>query len=108
MRDNGKPEYDANGVSPDGETFVKYVGSENAEEFTIPNGVKSIGEKAFYDCRSLTSIVLPDGVTSIGDFAFVDCGSLTSIVLPDGVTSIGKCAFHGCSSLTSIVLPDGV
>ena len=77
MRDNGKPEYDANGVSPDGKTFVKYVGNENAEEFIIPDGVTCIGEWAFKDCSSLTSIILPDGVTSIGDFAFVDCGSLT-------------------------------
>ena len=64
--------------------------------------VTSIGDCAFEDCSSLTSIVIPDGVTSIGDWAFEKCSSLTSIVIPDGVTSIGYNAFEGCFSLTSI------
>ena len=64
--------------------------------------VTSIGEEAFCDCFSLTSIVIPDGVTSIGKCAFYGCSSLTSIVIPDSVTSIGSSAFSYCSSLTSI------
>ena len=73
----------------------------------IPNSVTSIGDRAFYNCSSLTSINLPNSVTSIGDYAFNGCTSLTSITLPNSVTSIGSGAFGGCSSLTSIVVESG-
>ena len=36
-------------------------------------------------------------VTSIGDFAFYNCSSLTSVTIPDSVKSIGYHAFDGCS-----------
>ncbi len=40
--------------------------------------------------------VIPDSVTSIGECAFLECNSLTSIIIPDSVTSIGVCAFAQC------------
>ena len=75
---------------------------------TIPNSVTSIGKRAFYDCSSLTSITIPNSVTSIGDYAFYDCSSLTSITIGNSVTSIGSYAFSSCRSLTSITIPDSV
>ena len=38
-------------------------------------------------------------VTSIGDSAFEDCSSLTSVTIPSSVTSIGESAFSNCSTL---------
>ena len=69
----------------------------------IPDSVTSIGEMAFYNCTSLTSVDIPDSVTSIGDRAFYDCTSLTSITIPDSVTSIGGKAFWDCKKLEKII-----
>ena len=75
---------------------------------TIPESVKSIGDRAFFLCESLNSIHLPESVKSIGDEAFLDCTFLTSIHLPESLTSIGNEAFSKCYSLTSIHLPDSL
>ncbi|MBQ9752026.1 MAG: leucine-rich repeat domain-containing protein [Paludibacteraceae bacterium] len=75
---------------------------------TIPNNVTSIGNNAFSDCSSLTSITIPESVTSIGNWAFSYCSSITSITIPESVTSIGNFAFFNCSSLTSISIPNNL
>ena len=74
----------------------------------IPSGVTSIGIYAFGNCSSLASVEIPSSVTSIGIWAFHDCSSLTSVVIPSSVTSIGLGAFDDCSSLTSVVIPSSV
>lgn len=74
---------------------------------TIPIGVRSIEEWAFYACESLTSITLPEGLTSING-AFYFCSNLKSVSIPNSVTNIGNNSFHGCSSLVSITLPDNL
>ncbi len=75
---------------------------------TIPEGVTSIGEWAFYYCSSLASVTIPEGVTSIGGEAFSGCSSLASVTIPESVTSIGNYAFSYCSSLASVTIPESV
>ena len=87
-------------------TLIAYISKE--KNYIIPNSVTNIGDGAFWDCESLTSINIPDGVTNIGNGAFLGCKLLTNINIPDGVTNIGNAAFWGCESLTSINIPNSV
>ena len=77
-------------------------------EYHIREGVKVIGDNAFYNLNSLTNINIPNSVTNIGDEAFHGCESLKSINIPNSVTNIGDEAFHGCESLKSINIPNSV
>ena len=74
----------------------------------IQQGVRAIGDQAFYYCENLTSVTIPDSVTSIGGDAFSGCAALTSVTIPSSVTSIGGGAFSGCTSLTSVAIPSSV
>ena len=75
---------------------------------TLPDGLESIGNYAFYGCTSLKDVTLPAGLQSIGDNAFCVCSALTAIDIPASVTSIGAGAFDGCSSLAAVTLHDGL
>ena len=75
---------------------------------TIPSGVTSIGNSSFEYCTSLTSITIPSSVTTIGDRAFGYCYSLANFVLPSSLTSIGNSVFVYCVSLTNMDLPSNV
>ena len=81
---------------------------KSLKSITIPNSVRCIGNSAFAGCKLLASINMPSGVTSIGDNVFVGCSSLTSIIIPDSVTRIGDCVFLGCKSLSIIIVSASV
>ena len=73
-----------------------------AQEVTIAK-MRRVGNWAFEDCTSLTSVSLP-GATMIGECAFLKCKKLKSVSLP-AATEIGENAFNNCTSLTSVSLP---
>jgi hypothetical protein len=85
-----------------------FFSCNNLAAVTIPNSVTSIGESAFYRCSSLALVTIPNSVTSIGGGAFLACSNLAAVTIPNSVTSIDNSAFLGCSSLTSVTIPNSV
>ncbi len=83
-----------------------FYGHKYLTSVTIPEGVISIDSNAFYGCDKLTAITIPDGVTSIGDKVFYSCDTLSNVTIPDSVTSIGEDVFRGCSKLQNIIVDE--
>lgn len=46
---------------PDGLPGTSGASENGLESVTLPSSIKSIGERAFYNCKSLNSIILPSG-----------------------------------------------
>ena len=90
----------------DGTTLVKYTGTASA--VSVPDGVKEIGEEAFYGNPYVKQVQLPKNLETIQYGAFSYCTALTKVQIPDSVTSIDSGAFACCSSLTSVELGAGL
>ena len=100
---------------PDGTYGVMCGKAKFLNEIVIPSRynekpVTRILPEGFYYCTSLTSITIPDSVTSIGDRAFNNCSSLTSVIFAENskLESIGAYAFRYCTSLTGLEIPNSV
>ena len=63
--------------------------------------VVKIGSYAFQG-RGVETIVIPEGVTTVGDRAFANCTKLTSLTVSSTVESIGDYALSGCTALSEI------
>ena len=76
--------------------------------YNIPEGVLSICDKAFFDCRHLISIRCPDCLMAIGAGAFQNCLDLKEVKLGNSIMKIGNKAFKNCKSLHSIFIPESL
>ena len=136
-----------NNQLPDDVAFIYQRNADGSEDKTklisygganknpiIPEGVKIISYRAFYNC-GLLSVEIPNTVTTITGDAFLQ-NSLTHLDIPDSVTSLSGTAFnnnklvdedafiyarkadggedkttiigYGGANKTNVVVPDGV
>ena len=79
-------------------------------DLVIPRA--TIGNSAFMDCTSLSSVHISENVitTEISEDAFNNCSGLTGdLIIPNKITTIGARAFNGCTNLNgALVLGQGV
>ena len=66
-----------------------------------------IAAQGYYADSSLSSYTVPSGIKSIGEFAFAR-SSVNKVVIPEGVTSIGYGAFYHCDALSDVSIPSSV
>lgn len=80
-----------------------FNGCSALKSITIPSSVTKIGHESFRE-SGLTSVTLP-GVKSIGSRAFYNCKQLAEVTFTEGLESFDTEPFYGCNALTEIDLP---
>ena len=80
--------------------------NNNLRRIRLSCELKTIGIKAFYGCKNLSTIFYRESnIEVILDYAFMNCKTLTTINFIDNVKFIGCNAFAGMDKLQSIRLP---
>jgi len=112
-----------------------FYGCSNIENIYLPDTISTIGDSAFYNCkslkyneydnayyigslnnpylvlidaknRSISSCDVNKNAKFIATAAFENCKQLVTIDIPNTLVSIGNGAFIGCYKLENITLPD--
>ncbi len=85
-----------------------FRGCNGLTAVSIPEGVASVGEKAFWECTNLASVSFPDSLTELKAQAFADDPALTEVRIPGTLTTIGTGIFEDCTGLKTVVIDDGI
>ena len=72
---------------------------EKVRTLIIDEGVKSIGNNAFYGFFNIKNAVLPQTLESIGENAFTGCTRLFAVVLANSVLEVSANSFEETTSL---------
>ncbi len=91
--------------SEDGATLIEC--KTRQETFTVRDGCRMIGHKAFMYLKNLKQVVLPDTLEALDSFAF-SCTSLGSFTAPPHLSHIGEKAFFQCPMLRDVNLNEGL
>ena len=86
----------------DGTRLIHYPVADSAEEYTVPQGVESIGYNSFAFADSLKKLTVPEGVTAIGSSAFNYCTAMQEISLPSTLEAIESGVFRTTNQLRTV------
>ena len=95
--------------SEEGIKLVRYVGTGSGILF-LPAGffgskICSLGPRSLAEHEELLELFVPEGVTTIEDEAFADCKNLERVHLPNTLATLGRGVFKGCTSLREVRRP---
>ena len=76
-----------------------FYGMAELTEVVVPEGVGSVGERAFMNCTALRSVKLPQTLTRLGGYAFAECRALRELTLPAAPEAIDYAAFYHCDGI---------
>ena len=101
---------DGNVITPDsrssfGASIVSNTYRDGKGVITFNGTVTRIGDYAFENKTTLTSITFPSTVTRFGLMSFDGCNGLTSPPLTDNITVAGNFVFSFCFGFSSVYLP---
>lgn len=84
----------------------QYIPETGQTEVTIPQGVDTVGAKAFENCGELNSVILPEGITVLKQYAFDSCErKIKHLSVPATLKESGKNSFP--AELRTVDLPKG-
>lgn len=106
-----------------------FEGNERLTSVTIPDGVATLNQKVFYNCKNLKTINIPRTVNSVGEKTFAgtpfyldennwhnDCfyvnnvlieakPTISSVKFKENISTICDSAFKNCTKITSVTIP---
>lgn len=91
----------------DGKTLVCYPVRKGGAEYVIPDGVETLGEKAFALNEEIERVTMPRSLRVIGKEGFVTCRNLRGAEFNKGLKEIGDQAFM-YTILENVQLPSSV
>lgn len=80
-----------------------FHGCSRLDDIEIPSNIITIAKGAFEDCYSLTTIKFNEGLESIDNYAFYDCKNLTEFTLPKSLIYFGYKALPSGPKVTASV-----
>ena len=75
--------------------------------FTVPEGVRTLGDSVFGGCPNLQTVTLSEGLISMGNTVFSGSTALDTVSFPASLQTIGTGLFNNCSSLRHVNFATG-
>ena len=99
---NGVCTVSGKGAMTDDKSYNKKI-----KKVIIKEGITSLPEEAFANCKKLKEVVIADTVKEIGAYAFMET-DLREITIPNSVKKLGNNVLSSCKKLTKIKMPGNI